>query len=307
MRIFLTGATGLVGRRLAADRLERGDHVVALSRSSDRARQVLAAASVEGLDVVEGDPSAGGAWQKHVDGCDAVIHLAGAGVGDRRWSAAYKRVLVDSRVESTRQVVSAMEAATDRPSVLVSASAVGFYGACPDAVDESAAAGDDFLATLSVAWEQAAQSAMACGARVVTARLGVVLDPRGGALAKMVPLFRWMLGGPMGSGRQHMPWIHWRDVTGLLDLALRDDRLSGPINLVAPDAVTNRAFARALGRVLGRPSFMAAPRIALRIAVGELANFMTMSQHVAPRRARELGYEFVFPELPAALADLVKA
>jgi uncharacterized protein (TIGR01777 family) len=306
MRIFVTGATGLVGRRLVADRRERGDHVVVLSRNGARAREVLAAASVEGLEVVEGDPSAGGAWRQHLDGCDAVVHLAGAGVGDRRWRAAYKKVLVDSRVESTRQVASAIEAATRRPPVLVSASATGYYGACPDAVDETASPGDDFLATLSSQWEQAAQTAAACGTRVVSARLGIVLDHRGGALAKMVPLFRWMLGGPLGSGRQHMPWIHWRDVTGLIDLAVRDDRVTGPINLVAPEAVTGRAFARSVGRVLGRPSWLPAPRFGLRVAVGELADYMTMSQRVVPKKALELGYEFAFPELGLALADLLQ-
>ncbi len=139
------------------------------------------------------------------------------------------------------------------------------------------------------------------------ARLGIVLDERGGALARMAPLFRWMVGGPLGSGRQYMPWIHWRDVAGLVDFALRDDRLRGPVNLVAPEAVTSRAFARALGRVLGRPSWLPAPRLGLRIAVGELADYMTMSQRVVPRKALDLGYEFAFPELGPALADLLRS
>jgi uncharacterized protein (TIGR01777 family) len=306
MRVFVTGATGLVGRRLVADRVRHGDRVVVLSRDGDRARRVLAADGGGEVEVVEGDPSARGAWHARVDGCDAVVHLAGAGVGDRRWSAAYKKLLLDSRVESARQVASAIDAAADRPSILVSASATGYYGACDAAVDETAPPGDDFLATLSVEWERAAQSVGAGGARVVLARMGIVLDPRGGALSRMVPLFRWMVGGPLGSGRQYMPWIHWRDVVGLIDLALREDRLTGPVNLVAPETVTGRAFARALGRVLGRPSWLPAPRLGLRIAVGELANYMTMSQHVAPKKALELGYEFAFPELGRALADLLQ-
>ncbi|MHC4768423.1 MAG: TIGR01777 family oxidoreductase [Planctomycetota bacterium] len=306
MRVFVTGATGLVGRRLVADRLQRGDHVVTLTRNAARARQVFTA-GVGTVELVEGDPSIGGAWQENVNGCDAVVHLAGAGVGDRRWSAAYKQVLVDSRVEGTRRVVDAIGAAADRPTVFVCASATGYYGVCDSAVDETAAPGDDFLARLSVKWEDAAQTAARFGARVVHARLGIVLDERGGALARMVPLFRWMVGGPLGSGRQRMPWVHRHDVAGLIDLALRDDRLSGPVNVVAPEAVTGRAFARALGRVLGRPSKFAAPRFALRIAVGELAHYMTMSQHVVPQKARDLGYEFRFPALEPALADLLKA
>ncbi|MHC4099572.1 MAG: TIGR01777 family oxidoreductase [Planctomycetota bacterium] len=307
MRVFVTGATGLVGRRLVADRLQRGDQVVVLTRDGARARRVLSPPGVEHLEVVEGEPSAAGAWRRHVSGCDAVVHLAGAGVGDRRWSAAYKKILVDSRVESTRQVAGAIEAADERPSVLVTASATGYYGACDAGVDETAPPGDDFLARLAVRWEEAAQSAAGSGARVVHVRLGIVLDERGGALARMVPLFRWMVGGPLGSGRQHLPWIHWRDVVGLVDVALRDDRASGPINLVAPEAVTSRAFARTLGRVLGRPSWLPAPRFGLRIAVGELANSMTMSQHVVPQKAADLGYEFRFPALEPALADLLKA
>jgi uncharacterized protein (TIGR01777 family) len=296
----------MVGRRFVSDRLQRGDRLVCLSRDGERARRALRAPEPERLEVVEGDPAVGGPWQGHVDGCDAVVHLAGAGVGDRRWSAAYKKVLVDSRVESSRHVVDAVAAARRRPSVLISASATGYYGACHDGVDETAPPGDDFLARLSVEWEDAARSAADHGARAVQARLGIVLDERGGALARMVPLFRWMVGGPLGSGGQYMPWVHWRDVTGLVELALRDDRLSGPINLVAPEAVTNRAFARALGRVLARPSWLPVPRLGLRIALGELAAFMTMSQRVAPKEALELGYEFAFPRLEAALADLLR-
>ncbi len=306
MRVFITGATGLVGRRLVADRLQRGDQVVVLTRDGARARGVLAGDDVGDVEVVEGDPSTGGAWRERVSGCDAVVHLAGAGVGDRRWSAAYKKVLVDSRVESTQQVADAIDAAADRPSVLVCASATGYYGVCDSAVDETAPPGDDFLARLSVKWEEVAQTATRFGARVVHARLAIVLDERGGALARMVPLFRWMVGGRLGSGRQHMPWVHWRDVAGLVDLALRDDRLSGPVNIVAPEAVTSRAFARALGRALNRPSRLPAPRLGLRIAVGELADYMTMSQRVVPTKALELGYEFAFPELGRALADLLQ-
>jgi uncharacterized protein (TIGR01777 family) len=305
MRIFVTGGTGLVGRRLVADRVERGDRLVVLTRDRVRARRVLAAAGHERVDVVEGDPATDGAWQQRLDGCDAVVHLAGAGVGDRRWNDAYKEVLVDSRVESTRRVASALEAATKRPSVLVCASATGYYGACADAVDETAPPGDDFLAKLAIKWERAAQPAVECGVRVVHARLGIVLDAQGGALASMVPLFRWMVGGPLGSGRQYMPWIHWRDVVGLVDFALRDDRVSGPVNLVAPEAVTSRAFARTLGRVLGRPSWLPAPRLGLRIVVGELANYMTMGQHVVPKKASELGYQFSFGKLGRALAELL--
>ena len=306
MRILLTGATGLIGRRLVRDRAERGDDLVVVSRDAARAREVLEPDAADSLQVIEGNPMLEGPWQQAADGCDAAIHLAGASVAGKRWTRSNKALLVQSRIESTRQVVRAIAGAGRGPAVLICASATGYYGAAEDAVDESAGPGDDFLARLAARWEDEAKRA-GPGARVVSLRIGIVLDERGGALQKMVPLFRLGLGGPLGSGRQFMPWIHWRDVAGLVDLALRDRELSGPINLVAPEALTNRVFSRTLGRVLRRPSWLPAPRLALRLAVGELADFMTMSQRVVPRKALDHGYDFVFPGLRGALEDLLPA
>ena len=241
MRILITGGTGLIGRRLVVDRLKRGDEVVVVSRNAARAADVLGA----NITIVEGDPVAAGPWQTHVDGCDAVVHLAGAGVADRRWTRAYKQEIKESRIESTCRVVEAIQACTNAPSVLVNASAVGYYGERRnEPVDETEPPGDDFLARLSVEWERHAGRAAESNVRVVTLRTGVVLDPQGGALAKMLPIFKLGLGGPLGSGRQYLPWIAWPDVVGLIDLALTDSTLSGPLNAVAPEAVTNRVFAR---------------------------------------------------------------
>lgn len=302
MRIFLTGATGLIGRRLVADRLERGDSLTVVSRDAGRAR-----ALDDRLDVVEAELMRPGAWQERVDGCDAVVHLAGAGVGDRRWTDAYRRLLVDSRVESTARVVEAIGGAGARPGILVNASAVGYYGACGDTVlDESAPAGDDFLARLSVLWEQQAARAAEHGARVTMLRTSVVLDPRGGALGKMLPIFRLGLGGPLGSGRQYFPWIHWRDVVGLIGLALADDTVSGPMNVVAPESVTNREFTRALGSVLHRPAVLPVPAFVLRIAIGEMGRHAVASQRVVPDRALRSGYTFTFGRLRPALEDLTR-
>lgn len=305
MRVFITGATGLIGRRLVRDRLERGDEVVALTRSARRAAAILPDAP-EQLSIVEGDPAAGGDWQSSVDGCGAAVHLAGAGVADRRWSEASKRLIVASRIESTARLVEAMEQAARRPEVFVCASATGYYGeGGEELLDETAPAGDDFLARLASAWEAQARHAERADVRVVSLRIGVVLDERGGALAKMVPVFRMFLGGPLGGGRAYVPWIHHRDVTGLIDLAIRDASLTGPLNVVAPNPVTGRALARALGAALGRPSWLPAPRWALRIVLGEIASYATMSQRVVPARAVEHGYRFEYTMMAPALASLL--
>jgi len=302
LRIFLTGATGLIGRRLVADRLSRGDTLTVVSRDAGRA-QTLGA----GIDVVEADLTRSGDWQKRVDGCDAVIHLAGAGVGDRRWNTAYRKLLVDSRVESTRRIVDAINDADLRPSVLLNASAVGYYGACGDTpLDESAPAGDDFLARLTVQWETQAARAGRGSTRVIMLRIAVVLDPRGAALGKMLPVFRLGLGGPLGSGRQYFPWIHWRDVIGLIGFALDNESVSGPLNVVAPDAVTNRVFTKTLGRVLHRPAVLPVPAIMLRLAIGEMGRYVVASQRVVAERALRAGYTFAFDRLQPALEDLLQ-
>ncbi len=301
MRIFLTGATGLIGRRLVADRLARGDSLTVVSRDGARARALAGE-----IDVVEADLMEPGPWQQRVNGCDAVVHLAGAGVADRRWTRAYRALIVDSRIEGTRRIVDAIEGAAARPRILVNASAVGYYGDGGDTIlDESAPAGDDFLADLSVRWEAEAARAGDGATRVVLLRISVVLDPRGGVLGAMLPIFRLGLGGRLGSGRQYFPWIHWRDVVGLIDVALGDDTLRGPINVVAPEAVTGRVFARTLGRVLRRPAVLPVPVAALRVVMGEMGRYAVASQRVVPQLATGRGYAFAFGRLQPALENLL--
>lgn len=314
MRLFITGATGLVGRRLVLDRLERGDQVVLLSRDALRASKLFAADANRNITVIAGNVATPGAWQRSVAGCDAVIHLAGAGLADRRWGAAYKKSIVSSRIDSTHQIVNALEMAspvllpTRRPKVLINASAIGYYGDTGDRdVDESSPPGPstDFLVGLAVQWEQHAAAARALGVRVVPLRTGIVLDERGGALPEMIRPFKFLAGGPLGNGRQWMSWIHWRDLVGIIDLALEQRDLDGPMNGVAPNPVRNRDFAKAIGRITGKPSWLPAPRFGLRIVVGEFAKYLTIGSKVLPRVAQRRGYTFLYPDLQRALSALL--
>jgi uncharacterized protein (TIGR01777 family) len=308
MRIFITGATGLIGSRLVLDRLERGDRVVLLSRNAAKAARRFAADANPNVEVVEGDPGIPGEWQQRVSGCDAVVHLAGAGIADKRWTAEYKREIAESRIDSTYQVVEAISRAQVRPSVLVSGSAVGYYGECGDEViEESHPPGpsDDFLVKVSVQWEEQAKRAATFGVRVITLRTAPVLDSRDGALPQMMLPFRYFAGGPIGSGSQFMPWIHWRDLVGIIAHALRDKRMDGAVNGAAPDAVRNREFSSALGRAMGRPSWLPVPKFALRVVMGEVARYVAMSQRVVPMKAQSLGYEFLYPTIDDALEALV--
>lgn len=306
MRIFITGATGLLGRRLVADRLRRGDKVVLLSRDGAQAKAVFADGLAGVPEVVEGDPSVPGGWCAALDGCDAVVHLAGQPVAGRRWSPAYKRLLRDSRVNSTRCVVEAIARCRHQPGALLCASATGIYADTGDRpTDESGPVGCDFLAEVCAAWEAEAERAASEGVRVVALRTGIVLDDRGGALRKMTPPFAMFVGGPLGSGRQYVPWIHWGDAIGIIDLGLSNDEVSGAVNATGPEPVTNRRFSRALGAAMGRPAWLPAPGFALRLAVGELAGNLLMSHRVIPGAAARYGYEFRYPEVEPALRDLL--
>jgi uncharacterized protein (TIGR01777 family) len=306
MRIFVTGGTGLVGRRLIKRLSERGDQAVILTRRPDRARQLFR----PDASLVVGDPMQSGAWMDAVADCDAVIHLAGENVFARRWNAAFKALLHDSRIHSTQLVVEALRRnprrANGQPKVLVNASAIGFYGPQGDEeLTEDSSPGSDFLARLCIEWESAARTAEPAGVRVAMVRVGVVLDREGGALAKLLTPFRLGAGGPVGSGRQWMSWIHHADLLGLFLLALEHPNASGPINGTAPHPVINRDFGKVLGRVLHRPSFVWTPALALRLLVGEAASLVVTGQRVLPQRALQLDYAFQYPTLEAALTEIL--
>lgn len=307
MRVFVTGGTGLIGRRLIKRLLERGDDVAALTRRAGEARELLG----PGVDIVEGDPMQPGAWMDAVAGCDAVLHLAGENIFNRRWKTWFKQLLWDSRVMSTMNVVAALarqpRRADGSPKVLVNASAIGFYGPTGDEeLTENSSRGNDFLAQLCGAWEEQAAAAEKHGIRVAMVRVGVVLDKEGGALRKMLTPFKLFVGGKIGNGRQYMSWIHHADMVGLFLLALDHAEARGPVNGTAPHPVTNKEFSKALGRALHRPSFFRTPRIMLRLTLGEVANVIASGQRVLPARALALGYQFQFPSLEGALADVLK-
>jgi uncharacterized protein (TIGR01777 family) len=296
MRIAVTGATGLIGRRLVARLLERGDDVTVLSRSAGRAREALG-----NVEAVEWDPMAGPAPAEALAGRDGVVHLAGEPVA-QRWSESAKRSIHESREVGTRNLIEGLRAADPRPRVLASASGIDYYGAHGDEeVTEDDPPADDFLAQVCVVWEGEAQRAEELGVRVVRLRTSVVLSRQGGALAKMLPPFKLGVGGPVAGGRQWMPWIHLDDVTGMYLAALDDERWSGPINAGTPTPVTNREFSKALGRALHRPAIAPVPELALRVLYGEMAEIVTSGRRAIPKRALELGYDYEHPDLDEAL------
>ncbi len=305
MRVLITGATGTIGLATADALRARGDQVVALSRDPERGQRVLG----DGVEVHGwAEPTSGPPPAEALAGADVVIHLLGEPVA-QRWTDEAKSRIRDSRVLATRHLVGALSQLSDpeRPRVLVSQSATGYYGPRGDApLDEGAAAGHDFLAEVVAAWEQEAPSAASL-MRVAITRTGVVLSPGEGALAKMLPFFKLGVGGPVAGGRQYVPWIHGDDVVGALLYCAEQSEASGPINVAAPNPVTNAEFSHALGRALGRPAVLPVPGFALKLLYGEMAEMVTTGARVVPARLRALGYEFRHPDVEPALRDVLSA
>jgi uncharacterized protein (TIGR01777 family) len=300
MRVAVTGATGMIGRAVVAALAERGDEVTALSRDAERAGPELGTQAAYWPEPKFAPPPL-----EALRGRDAVVHLLGEPIA-QHWSDAAKREIRESRVLSTRNLVSALGElpAAERPRILVSQSGAGFYGHRADErLDESAPGGDDFLARLSSDWEAEARRAQELGVRVVLNRTGVVLSPSGGALAKMLPFFKAGIGGPVAGGRQYVPWIHLDDVAGAILFELDTEAARGPVNLTAPEPATNKELSKALGRALRRPAFAPVPALAVKALYGEMADIVTTGQRAVPARLTELGYEFRQRDLEAALRD----
>ena len=306
MRIGITGATGLIGGALASELAGRGHEIVALTR-----RAGTPGGLPPGVRSAQWNPGGDGTDAGLVgvlEELDALVHLAGEPVG-KRWTAARKRAIRESRVGGTKTLVAALGAARNRPARLLAASAVGYYGPHGDEeLDEDAAPGTDYLGEVCVEWEDAGAGAREAGIETVSMRIGVVLSPRGGALATMLPPFRMGVGGRVGSGRQWMPWIHLDDVTAAMVHLLEAPAgsLEPVYNLTAPNPVTNADFTSALGRALRRPTIFPVPGFGMRLAFGEMAGALLLSgQRVVPRRLLASGFEFRHPEIGPALLDLL--
>jgi hypothetical protein len=302
MKIVITGGTGFLGHPLTAALLADRHSVVVLSRREGV--RVAEGARLVRWDVTRGQSE----WTKEINGADAVVNLAGEPIGEHRWTAAQKSRIEDSRINATQHLVTAIVNAAKPPALFVSGSAVGFYGPCGDEfVTEETGAGHDFLASVCRRWEAQAVEASSSTTRVVCVRTGLVLERDGGALAKMLPPFRVGAGGRLGTGRQYWPWIHRADWVNMIRFAIATPELAGPMNATAPEPVTNAAFARELGKALGRPSFVPTPRLALRILLGEMADGLLLSgQRAVPAKADRFGFTFTYPALAPTLAALFR-
>ena len=299
MNVTVSGATGRVGRHLVAALKARGDDVVALSRDPDKAGEQL------GVKAYAWDLKNEAVPKEALLGRDAVVHLAGEDVG-QRWNKEIKAEILDSREKGTRNMVHSIFETKPRPKTFVCASAAGYYGdRGSEVVDEAEPSGSDWLSEVCARWERQAETAKV-GTRLVIVRTGIVLDADGGALAKMLPPFKAGVGGPIGSGKQYMPWIHLDDLIGIYLAAIDNQDFHGPINASAPEPATNKDFAKALGHAIKRPALAPVPGIAIKAMYGEMSQIVLKGVRMVPGRAAELGYEFQHPDLGEALRSTLR-
>jgi uncharacterized protein (TIGR01777 family) len=301
MRVIITGGTGLIGRALAASLVADGHEVCVLSRAPGRAKGLP-----PGVQAVAWDGRTAAEWGPLADGAAAIVNLAGESLSAGRWTSARKRRIRESRVNAGKAVVQAVQAASQKPAVVVQASAVGYYGPHGDEeVTEETPPGTDFLAQVAIDWEASTAPLEVLGIRRVVVRTGLVLSKAGGALPRLLLPFRLFAGGPLGSGRQWWPWIHSADEIAAIRYLMENPQAQGAFNLTAPNPLTNAAFSRVLGRVLGRPALLPAPAWVLRLMLGEMADVVLTGQRAVPRRLLEMGFTFRFPEAEVALRDLL--
>ncbi len=307
--IVITGATGLIGAELALKLIGRGEQVVLFVRSTESAeRKIPGAAAYVRWD----SDMAGGEWSGFIDGAKAVIHLAGKPLLESRWTEEHKTACYNSRIFGTRHLVAALAAASQKPGVFLSSSAIGYYGSfdrCDETslIVETGGEGKDFLAKICIDWEHEAQPVEQYGVRLVLLRTGIVLSTRGGMLQKLLTPFRFFVGGPIGSGEQCISWIHIDDEIACIIEALDNPAYRGPVNLVSPEPVSMKNFAGELGAVLGRPSLLPVPKIAVQLLMGEGAEYAVKGQKVKPRFLESHGFAFRYPKLTDALSDLVSS
>jgi uncharacterized protein (TIGR01777 family) len=301
MRVIITGGTGLIGRALAVDLLKDSHEVIALSRRPERATGLPTGMRVERWDARTAE-----GWGPLVNGADAIVNLAGATIAGL-WTAGRKRSIRDSRLNAGRAVVEAIQRASKKPRVVIQSSGVGYYGPRGDElITEESTSGDDFLGKLAVEWEASTAPVESLGVRRAIIRSGAVLSTKGGALPPLLLQYRLFAGGPLGSGRQWLPWIHIVDEVRAIRFLIDNESASGPFNLVAPNPLTNADFGRVLARVLRRPFLIPVPALALRLLAGEMSTILLDGQRAVPRRLQDAGFTFQFPEAEMALRDLLR-
>lgn len=300
MKVFMTGGTGFVGTFLARRLVSEG-HAVTILTQALRGGEL----KLEGIAYLTGDPTREGKWQEDLRGHDVIINLAGASIFSR-WTEEQKKILRSSRIETTRNLVAALPEEA-KGITFFSTSAVGYYGFHEDEVlSESSPPGRDFLARLAFDWEEEALRAQDKGARVIITRFGIVLGKDGGALGQMIPLFKYLLGGPLGSGRQWFSWVHMEDLAEAFLFLLSHNEISGPVNICSPNPLRNKDLGAALGKVLHRPSFMPAPGFMIRLILGEFGDVLLQGQRVLPQCLINGGFKFRYPDIEAALRDIIR-
>lgn len=302
MKIIIAGGSGLIGLSLAANLAETNYDVIILSRSPEKMRHLPS-----GVVAHKWDGQTAEGWGHLADGAKAIINLAGEGIADGRWTAERKVRIRNSRVYPGQAIVQAIEAASTKPEVVIQASAVGYYGPQNDAkITEETPSGNDFLAEICRAWEDSVAPITNMGVRLVRIRTGVVLSLDGGALPKMALPFKLFAGGPIGSGKQWLPWVHLNDTVAAIQYLMETKAASGPYNLTAPNPLTNAQFGHVLGKVLGRPAFMPTPALAMKLIFGEMSTVLLDGQRAVPEKLQALDYKFQYPDAESALRDLYK-
>ncbi|GAB4233062.1 MAG: TIGR01777 family oxidoreductase [Stanieria sp.] len=304
MKTAITGATGFVGSRLV-ERLNQDEHqILVFTRNPDKAKKVFPSSAFPKVEIVQYSPKQSGDWQKAIDGCDAIINLAGEPISER-WTPQHKQEILDSRKIGTQKIVEAIKQAEVKPQVLISGSAIGYYGTSETATfDENSSSGNDFLAQVCQAWEAEAEKVQEAGVRLVIVRVGIVLG-NGGALGKMIGPFKMFAGGPIGTGRQWFSWIHREDLVNLIITALNNADMKGVYNATAPNPVRMAQFCQILGEVMNRPSWLPVPEFVLELLLGDGAKVVLEGQQVLPKQTQQLGFEYQYPELRSALKEVI--
>ena len=306
MKIAITGATGFVGSRLVQKLNAENHQIIVFTRNLAKAEQIFPNLTFPNVEFVTYRPQESGTWQESISGCDAVINLAGEPIAER-WTAEQKQKILESRQLGTRRIVEAIAKATIKPKVLVSGSAIGYYGTSETAVfEETSPSGSDFLAEVCQKWEAEAAKVKELGLRLVIIRIGIVLA-NGGALAKMIEPFKLFAGGPIGSGKQWFSWIHRDDLVNLIAETISNEQMSGVYNATAPNPVKMQQLCQNLGEVMNRPSWLNVPAFALELLLGDGAIVVLEGQQVLPKRAQELGFKYQYPELKPALQEIINA